>query len=190
MEVCCCCCPTGCQRDWKKAQWVCLEGCRGMVNSFTAGRAMLKWPFCYKGTTPTQKMCSAPLPASGPILQRFSCSQTPATSALVAPGPAWGHCHWLQWPVLRQGARSSAPQRLPLRLCSCAGWPPAGQAPCWSPLGWSVARAIVLLLSVHHPQDWQLHSYGVIVASSAGNGNKAQYWHWKTPQTNEPQLNL
>lgn len=88
MEVCCCCCPTGCQRDWKKAQWVCSEGCGGMDNSFTAGRGKLKWPFYYKGTTPTQKMCSVPLAASGPILQHLSCSQTPATSALVAQGPA------------------------------------------------------------------------------------------------------
>lgn len=92
------------------------------------------------------------------------------------PRASTSRCCWLRWPVLGQGARSSALLQLPSQLSAGAGWPPAGQASRRSPLGWSVARAIVLLLFVHPPQDWQLHSYGIIVASSAGNRNKAQYW--------------
>lgn len=152
METCCCCCLTGCQWDWKKAQWVCLGGCGGMDNSFAAGRGMLKWP--------------------------FYCSQMPATSALTAQEPAQRE---VLWPVLGQEVRSSAPLQPPSQLSAWAGWPPTGQASHGSPLGWRAARAIVLLLLfVHHPQDWQLHSYGIIIASSVGNRNKAQYWHWKT----------
>lgn len=60
----------------------------------------------------------------------------------------------------------------------CLRWLPFCRPGLWPEHWcWSTARAIVLLLFVHHPQDWQLHSYGVIVASFSGNRNKAQCWH-------------
>lgn len=123
--MCCCCCLTGCQQDWKKAHWVCLEGCWRMDNRFSGGRMTLKWPFNYKGTTPVHKTRSGPLPGSGPILQPFCYGQMPATSALAAPSR--DH-HWLCWPVLGQGKRSSSPLQPHSQLGACAGCPRAGQA--------------------------------------------------------------
>lgn len=99
-----------------------------MDNSFNAGRGMPKWPFNYGGTTPAQKTRSRPLPGPGPTLQPFSYGQMPATSALAAPWPAWGDNHWLCWPVLGQGKRSSSALRPHSQLSVCAGCPSAGQA--------------------------------------------------------------
>lgn len=72
------------------------------------------------------------------------------------------HC-CLRWPVIGQGARIAAALQPAL-----AGLPPARPP---APALWATA-IVPLLLFVHHPQDWQLHSYGVIVASSAGNRTK------------------
>lgn len=137
-------------------------------------RGMPECPFYYKGKSLCRgDRCLVPLLA----LRLLSCS----VSSEVKHNPpqprlpkAQQHLFMLALTACAQARDgSSAPLRLSLQLSVRTGWPPAGQACRRSSQGWSLARAIVLLLFVHHPKDWQLHCYGVIVASSAGNRNKA-----------------
>lgn len=147
-----------------------------MDNSFNGVRGMLKWPFSYKGTSLVQKTSSGPLqtvPGSilglPPVVKRQlpqlwlpqgQHKETITGSAGWCLGKGRGA---LLLPCSHAGSSVSALAALPLAKPPAAG------------LRWSTAAA--LLRSVHHPKHCQLHSYAGIVASFAGNENKAQCWH-------------
>lgn len=140
-----------------------------MGNSFSAGKGMLKWPSTTKVPPQCRRQghyqvpfCSLPPTVKRQLPQLWCPRASMRRQSLALLARAWARGEELSALCSQLGVR--------------AGRAPAGRAAAGG-LHWSMARAIVLLLFVHHPQDWQLHSYAVIVAIFAGNRNKAQCWH-------------